>query len=636
MIDIKNIRKTNHSIVSLGSHQGILQSMLDFDFLCGKDRPDLVAIIATGKKYVRLFWGDDEVLIPVYQEVVKLPRHIKRSTTLFLNLTSGRRTLSSTVDTLNTLPHIVGGAVFAENVPEKHALELFSLVQNNGSGMTSDQFIVGPATVGLMVPGHLKLGAIGGTQADQLIDSHLFEPGNVAVFSSSGGMTNELIQIVTRLQKRISFALSFGGDRFPILSPVEAFLTAEADTDTEQIVYFGELGGYDEYDLIDLIKKKRITKKIIAYIGGTISEMFETPPQFGHAKAMASRGAETAQAKTKALQDVGVLATNSFTEFIELVKKIKTKETNIPHPDGHPHVKRALRLPEGGTIKDLPFEGSTERSEGRDVQIVLSRMQHRTHSLFMNSISRDVGGSVEIVGEELLSAASKRSYGHIVGSMLLGRQLKSPHTGQFVDLVMKLLVDHGPYVSGAINTMIAARAGKDLVSSLASGLLTIGPRFGGAINQAAGHWLEGVSEKIEPHEYVETIAKTGKRISGIGHRKYRIDAPDPRVSVILKATKSLKVARFSAFALEVEKVTTAKKGNLILNVDGAIAAVLLDILSEKEKCTRKDLQELVEIEFFNALFVLSRSVGFTAHYLDQRRLDEGLFRLSPKEVKYLK
>lgn len=71
---------------------------------------------------------------------------------------------------------------------------------------------------------------------------------------------------------------------------------------------------------------------------------------------------------------------------------------------------------------------------------------------------------------------------------------------------------------------------------------------------------------------------------------------------------------------------------MILNVDGAIGAVLLDLLTEKEEMEVADLQKLVDIEFFNALFVIARAVGFTAHYLDQRRLDEGLFRLSSKEV----
>ena len=49
----------------------------------------------------------------------------------------------------------------------------------------------------------------------------------------------------------------------------------------------------------------------------------------------------------------------------------------------------------------------------------------------------------------------------------------------------KVTADHGPAVSGAHNTIVTARAGKDLVSALCSGLLTIGPRFGGALDKAA-------------------------------------------------------------------------------------------------------------------------------------------------------
>ena len=79
-------------------------------------------------------------------------------------------------------------------------------------------------------------------------------------------------------------------------------------------------------------------------------------------------------------------------------------------------------------------------------------------------------------------------------------------------------------------------------------------------------------------------------------------------------------------------MTVAKKGNLILNVDGTIAAVLMDILSEKEGMNEDELKELSDIELFNALFVLSRSVGFIAHFLDQKRLDEGLFRLEDDMV----
>ncbi len=108
--------------------------------------------------------------------------------------------------------------------------------------------------------------------------------------------------------------------------------------------------------------------------------------------------------------------------------------------------------------------------------------------------------------------------------------------------------------------------------------------------------------------------------------------PDPRVAELKGFLDRLEKRRFTNFALEVEKITTEKKGNLILNVDGTIAALLLDYLSEMEGYTDEQLWELISQEFFNALFVLSRSVGFTAHFLDQKRLDEGLLRLSEDDV----
>ena len=224
----------------------------------------------------------------------------------------------------------------------------------------------------------------------------------------------------------------------------------------------------------------------------------------------------------------------------------------------------------------------------------------------------------------------------MTASLLLGHQIKSPETEKFVDFVLKLLVDHGPYVSGAMNTIVTARAGRDLVSALSSGILTIGPRFGGAINESAGIWLYGVSNNKRPAELVEEFASQKKYISGIGHKKYRSDNPDPRVAQLMQFTEGLEKKQFINFAKAVEAETVQKKGNLILNVDGAIAATLLDILHEKEGYDTDQLKELVDIEFFNALFVLSRSVGFMAHYFDQKRIDEGLFRLGDEHVTKLK
>ena len=54
---------------------------------------------------------------------------------------------------------------------------------------------------------------------------------------------------------------------------------------------------------------------------------------------------------------------------------------------------------------------------------------------------------------------------------------------------------------------------------------------------------------------------------------------------------------------------------------------MLDMLSEKEGLSDEKIQTLIDNEFFNAFFVLSRTVGFIAHFLDQKRIDEGIFRL---------
>lgn len=265
------------------------------------------------------------------------------------------------------------------------------------------------------------------------------------------------------------------------------------------------------------------------------------------------------------------------------------------------------------------------------MQRSLDELKGRKHTLFTSTISGEVDSEVVILGKKLTTLAKSKSFAAIVGSLWLGRELRSKKTESFIDLVLKLLVDHGPYQSGVVNTMVAARAGKDLVSSLVAGLLTIGPKFGGAINDSAQVFYTSVIGKKEPSSVVEGFAKNKKYIPGIGHKKYRIDIPDPRVQMLQISVKGSKQPYLS-YALQIEKITSAKKPNLILNVDGTIAAILLDLLTFEEKLNTGEIEQLIDSEFFNAFFVLSRSVGFIAHYLDQRRLNEGLFRLSPEEV----
>jgi citrate synthase len=74
-------------------------------------------------------------------------------------------------------------------------------------------------------------------------------------------------------------------------------------------------------------------------------------------------------------------------------------------------------------------------------------------------------------------------------------------------------------------------------------------------------------------------------------------------------------------AKSVEHLTLQKKSNLILNVDGAIAALLLDIMIDCHMSS-SEISHAISHGLFNGFFVLARSIGLIGHYLDQKRLGE--------------
>ncbi len=586
MHNISSLRENPGRILAFGNYTAGYQSILDFDYLCGKEAPSIAGIITASTRFQKFFWGKREVLIPCFPTAAAAKQALG-NVEWMLNINSGRRALQSTVSFFDAFPDAWGGHIFAEDVPETHALELYERYQ------TKNKTLVGPAGVGLLVPGALKLGVVGGVDWRQLEKNRLMTAGTVAVLSASGGMINEIITIVASSRHTISFALCFGGDRFPATTPRDAFLAAEADTATTHIVYYGELGGQDEYELVELISSGQVTKPVIAYIAGVIGESFEQPVQFGHAKALAGNKNETASAKRQALAEVGVTIASSMTDFAAAI-------TVIP-----------------------PDEGKPEEVES---------LAQRSGSLFSSTISKETDAGYEFVGSSLQTWAAEGDIALQITSALLGKRPTSALTSKFIKNVFLLSVDHGPQVSGAVNTIITARAGKGVVDSLAAGLLTVGPRFGGAVSDAANEWFSGVTEGREPQTHVEDYAKAKKYIGGIGHKKYRLGLPDPRTEVLAGFADRLSSHRYFDYAKAIEAITSTKKGTLILNVDGHIAALMLDILETEESYSQTELQELIAADFFNALFVIPRTIGFVAHYLDQKRLDEGLFRLPDDDV----
>ena len=89
------------------------------------------------------------------------------------------------------------------------------------------------------------------------------------------------------------------------------------------------------------------------------------------------------------------------------------------------------------------------------------------------------------------------------------------------------------------------------------------------------------------------------------------------------------------FACEVEKVTTKKKSTLILNVDGCVAVAMVDLFRGSGVFTPEEANEYLQLGVLNGIFVLGRSIGFIGHFLDQRRLKQGLYRHPTDDISYI-
>jgi ATP citrate (pro-S)-lyase len=497
-------------------------------------------------------------------------------------------------------PQIRSIAIIAEGVPERRAREILYVAQKKGIT------IIGPATVGGIKPGSYKIGNTGGMM-DNIVASKLYRPGSVAYVSKSGGMSNELNNIIANTTDGVYEGVAIEGDRYPGTTFIDHMLRYQADPNCKILVLLGEVGGVEEYRVIEAVKSGQINKPIVAWAIGTVAGMLKTEVQFGHAGSFANSQLETAVTKNKAMREAGIFVPDTFEEMPELLARVYQK------------------LLKDGTVKPAPEpivpKIPIDYSWAQELGLI------RKPAAFISTISDDRGQELLYAGMPI-SDVFKESIGiGGVMSLLWFRRRLPDYASRFLEMVLMLTADHGPAVSGAMNTIITTRAGKDLISALVSGLLTIGSRFGGALDGAAEEFTRAYDKGLSPRDFVDTMRKENKLIPGIGHRIKSRNNPDLRVELVKEfVKKNFPSTKLLDYALAVETVTTSKKDNLILNVDGCIAVCFVDLMRNCGAFSAEEAEDYLKMGVLNGLFVLGRSIGLIAHFLDQKRLRTGLYR----------
>jgi succinyl-CoA synthetase alpha subunit len=171
---------------------------------------------------------------------------------------------------------------------------------------------VGPNCPGLISPGKCKVG---------IMPAGIHEPGDVGVVSRSGTLTYEVVYALTRAGLGQSTCVGIGGDAVIGTGFLDCLELFEADAETRSVVLIGEIGGDDEERAADFVQAN-MTKAVVSFIAGRTA-----PPgkRMGHAGAIISGGAGTAEGKRQALVAAGVGVADTPSTIPAMLKKVLEK-----------------------------------------------------------------------------------------------------------------------------------------------------------------------------------------------------------------------------------------------------------------------------------------------------------------------
>jgi succinyl-CoA synthetase alpha subunit len=193
--------------------------------------------------------------------------------------------------------------VITEHIPVHDVMEIREYATD------SDVQIVGPTSPGIITVGEAKLGIMPG---------NMFKPGRIGLISRSGTLTYEVSVNLATAGFGQSTAVGIGADPVVFTNVPELLRLFEEDPDTDLVVLVGEVGGMQEEEAAEYIKKS-MTKPVVAYIAG-----LNVPQEkrMGHAGAIIQGdGRGTAQSKVSALQEAGAEVAQFPAEVVRLVQK---------------------------------------------------------------------------------------------------------------------------------------------------------------------------------------------------------------------------------------------------------------------------------------------------------------------------
>lgn len=480
----------------------------------------------------------------------------------------------------------------ADRVPVWDAMEIAKAAKAKGASF------VGPNTLGIASPGKAVVGMIGGRaeSAREWFKPPLPGGTGVGIISRSGGMSSSTGYYLGQAGVRLSTIVHIGGDAVLGLRVADVALMFEGDSATDAIVVFGEIGGTQEEDLADLMRAGRITKPVIAYIGGKAAK---EGTRFSHAGAIIEGNKGTHAGKVGALRGAGATVVDAFGQLPEAVVSV-------------------LRT--------------------RESRSIMSDAERK--AVWTTAITKIEPNKVAVRGHDIADLMGRVSFGAAVYLILTGK-MPDERTGRLMDAILVSSIDHGATPPSCLAARTVASTGASLSQSVAAGIMSINKHHGGAIEDCA-RYLGSLIEKSSglaaggkrtmdsghrseidqvAAEEVARIKASGERISGFGHR---VHTKDPRTARLFELAREAGLAEgigtHIAAARAVERAFAAIGRPLPINVDGAVGAILADLG--------------LDPRVFNGIFMIARTPGLVAHVTEEQTREKPMRRIDPVNHAY--
>jgi succinyl-CoA synthetase alpha subunit len=213
--------------------------------------------------------------------------------------------------------------IVTERIPRRDVAQMVELAGLRGAR------IIGPNCLGIIVPGVIKMGGIGGPAKNA---RQAYSPGPVGVISRSGGMTTEMSSTLTAAGLGQSTAVSIGGDAIIGSTYAELMPLFEADEQTQGIVIYTEPGGRMEAALASWVTENDSRLPIVAFMAGRF--MDEMPGMsFGHAGTIVEGKEDTATEKIARLAEAGITVAEDIAEIPEILRSKMNDVLERPEAD---------------------------------------------------------------------------------------------------------------------------------------------------------------------------------------------------------------------------------------------------------------------------------------------------------------